>query len=134
MLFRSIEEIVEIGAGQTPEVDLGIPVRRLGRLSAEEVSLWMDRCRLGFVSYPSNYLEKSSIFAAYAAHGVVPVLPQRSIVPQTLGVTENRHFVSPGGGEESIAFLEGRSREVFAWYQGHSSTRHAKIFAKLFGQ
>lgn len=126
-----IKKIIEIGAGQTPEVNLNVPVLRLGRLSAEEVSIWMSRCRLGFVSYLSSYLEKSSIFAAYAAHGVVPVLPKRAMIPKTLGVIENRQYVCVTTRGESMEFLEERSRDVYAWYQGHCSRQHTKIFANL---
>ena len=126
-----IEKVVEIGAGETPEIDLGLPTQRLGRLPAEEVSAWLSRCRLGVVSYPSSYLEKSGIYAAYAAHGVVPVLPQRSLVRETLGVVEGRHYTSATTGEDSTAFLEQLSHDVFGWYQGHKVSEHARTFAKL---
>lgn len=127
-----IQEVLEIGAGETPIVELGVPVRRLGKLPAGEVSDWLCRSRLGFISYPSTYLEKSGIFAAYAAHGVVPVLPQRSMMPQALGVIGNQHYVCPVGGEIAVSFLEERSRDVYAWYQGHHTSEHARTFAKLF--
>lgn len=126
-----IEEVIEIGPGATPLVELGVPLRKLGALPAVEVSAWMTRSRLGFISYPSSYLEKSGIFAAYAAHGVIPVLPERLMQPDTLGVAAGRHYLSAGQGGNSPSFIEERSRDVFAWYQGHRVTEHARIFADL---
>jgi hypothetical protein len=126
-----IDEVIEIGNGETLGIDLGVPLRKLGSLPAPEVSEWLSRSRLGFVSYPSSYLEKSGIYAAYAAHGVVPVLPGRSIVPGTLGVIAGRHYVSSSMGDGSLTWLEERSGNVFDWYQGHRVEDHATQFARL---
>ena len=45
-----------------------------GRLPAEQVSAAMLRAEYGVLVYPPDYAAKSGIFAAYAAHGVCPVM------------------------------------------------------------
>ena len=126
-----VKEILEIGTGETPNCDLGVPVRKLGALAAEEVSAILAEARFGFVSYPSSYLEKSGIYAAYAAHGVIPVLPERSMVENTLGVKAGRHFLNANSGEKSELYFEEMSDQVYSWYQSHTVAKHAEVFAKL---
>ncbi len=57
----------------TEETVGGIPVRRHGVLPAAEVSRLLLGSLAGFVAYPAYFLPKSTIFAAYCAHGVLPV-------------------------------------------------------------
>ena len=51
----------------------GVPVRRLGVLPAAEVGELLGSSLAGFVAYPAYFLPKSTIFAAYCAHGMLPV-------------------------------------------------------------
>jgi hypothetical protein len=128
-----IEEGIEIGPGSTPDVDVGVPWRKLGPRPAAEVSEWMSTSMLGFICYTSDYLEKSGVFAAYAAHGLVPVLPNACMVLNTRGIIAGQHYVSPAylSSEHDDALLENVSDRTFYWYQGHCSERQSSIFAKL---
>src|SRR5262249_21374532 len=38
------------------------------------VSELLERTRFGFIAYPLDFIGKSSVFAAYSAHGVVPIV------------------------------------------------------------
>lgn len=126
-----VREILEIGNGETPDYDLGIPIQKLGALPAEDVSGILASSRFGFISYPSSYLEKSGIFAAYAAHGVVSILPARSNVANTLGVDAGRHYLPVESEETSDSFFDGVSEHIYAWYQTHTAAKHAETFCKL---
>jgi len=128
-----IEEGIEIGPGTTPDADVGIPWRKLGPRPAAEVSEWMNSSMLGFICYTSDYLEKSGVFAAYAAHGLVPVLPNSCMLPDTCGVTPGHHFLSPAHltGEQGDKLLENVSCAIFNWYQDHRSERQSDVFAQL---
>ena len=70
-----IEEVLDIGpALSTPPQRLGTtPVRALGPLPASEVSRFLLGSFAGFLAYPPAFLPKSTIYAAYCAHGLLPV-------------------------------------------------------------
>jgi len=127
----NIREGIEIGPGTTPEPNLGIPWSKLGSLPAEEISAYLSSSMFGFVSYPSAYLEKSTTFAAYAAHGLVPVLPASCITADTLGISAGRHFLSSAKQAVDDSALKEISVSAFAWYQDHGSTSQSGAFAKL---
>jgi hypothetical protein len=131
----NISEIVEIGPGATRTCEFGIPAVKLGPLPAAEVSGILSSSLLGLLSYTGAELGKSGIFAAYAAHGLVPILPDACMLDQTKEVLAGVHFLSPrngpaGHGDE---LLEKVSAAVFAWYQNHRSERQTAVFAELLG-
>jgi hypothetical protein len=69
-----ITEILDLGApADAPSRVAGIPVRQLGVLTASEVSGHLLQASAGFLSYPPALLGKSTVYAAYCAHGVLPV-------------------------------------------------------------
>lgn len=127
-----ITEAVEIGPGSTGIPVLGMEWRQLGPLPAAEVSGWLSSSLVGFLCYESSYLEKSGIFAAYAAHGLVPVLPDRCDYPNTLGLGKGRHFLTAGTERFDEDTLRAISANVFAWYQSHSIPRQIEMFGDLF--
>jgi hypothetical protein len=98
----------------------GAPVRPLGVLPAGEVSRILLGSAAGFLAYPPDFLAKSTIFAAYCAHGVVPVCawdrPAGS--PPTPCWT--------GAGDPAAA-----AAATHAWYQGHSLQKQAVCFREL---
>ena len=125
---HSITEGVEIGPGDTPQPQLGLKWRKLGALPAAEVSRWLEGSRFGFMSYASTALEKSTIFAAYAAHGVVPVLPASMVMPDTLGVREGEHFLNARTEVGDPGRIGG---QVHDWYQPHALLHQARLFSRL---
>jgi len=129
-----LEEVIEIGPDDTPAPDLGVPLRKLGTLPAEDVSRWLTGTRFGFLGYPCTLLEKSGIFAAYAAHGVIPLLPGHSEADASFGMVEGEHYLSLANETLSKDALESCSRAVFSWYQNHRSETHVTVFANLLNQ
>lgn len=125
-----IEEVLEIGGGETPEVTLDVSMRKLGPLDAEDVSAHLLESRYGFSCCPSDCLEKSGVFAAYAAHGVAPVLPKHHIIPESLGINASRHLRCAEEDPPDLDRLETYRQDVFSWYQTHTTQDHAKLFEK----
>jgi hypothetical protein len=123
-----LDEIVDVGPPlETSPAEVGgIPVRRLGLLTKEEVAALLLGSLAGFVAYPSFFLPKSTIYAAYCAHGVLPVCSWPRPV-QDGEVSAGRHYWHPGGGgnPESIA---AAARD---WYTGHTLARQAEQFRRL---
>lgn len=68
-----LESIIDIGKPFEGEVDLPLPLMRAGALPAPEVSRLLGESRAGFLTYPERFFGKSTIFAAYCAHGMVPI-------------------------------------------------------------
>jgi hypothetical protein len=109
---RSLEirEVLDVGpaTGLSPSLD-GLPVRVLGPLPEEEVSRRMLGAAAGFLAYPPAFLPKSTIYAAYCAHGLVPVCAAD-------GVADD-----PGATAAAAR----------AWYLGHSLERQGELFDRL---
>ena len=71
-----------------------VKVIQTGFLSAYEVSQLMLQSLAGIFDYhrfPNN-LAKSTVFAAYCAHGVLPLCNRRSLPPQD-GIIPNQHYL-----------------------------------------
>ncbi len=124
-----IEEIVDLGpplAMPLPATLDGLPVRALGPLPAAEVSARMLAARAGFLSYPTAFLPKSSIFAAYCAHGLLPVCPGK-VAASGSPPCWNPSLDVVG---EGLA-LQAVADAARAWYLGHSIARQAETFREL---
>jgi hypothetical protein len=126
----AIAEIVDLGpaCGELPSRVGGVPVRALGTRPEPEVSAELLRCYAGFLAYPAAFLAKSTVFAAYCAHGLVPVCawPRRS---RTAG-DEPPPFWEPGA-EPAPADLGALARRARAWYAGHDLQRQAADLCAL---
>ena len=123
-----ILKIIDIGARTiTPPSRLGqIPVMSLGQLSPNSVSEQLKSCRFGLLDYDVGRLEKSGVFAAYAAHGVIPVCIG-SEANAFHGLEEGRHFLRLP--LNTLLDLSAMQRNLTRWYDGHSIARHADLIA-----
>jgi hypothetical protein len=106
-------------------------VVRHGRLPAGEVARLLAGAAYGLLQYPAAYAAKSSVFAAYCAHGVCPVLLPAGSAPAD-GLSAGRHYlprlpVAPLAEGEA----EAVARAAFAWYQAHRLARHAETLDAL---
>lgn len=114
-------EICDVGAlVDVPASINGAPVRRLGPLSGEEVSALLLGSAAGFLAYPPDFLPKSTIFAAYCSHGVLPVCSWStdSAAPP---------YWRGAGDPQAVATA------AHEWYAGHSLARQAERFQRLLG-
>ena len=128
-----LTEVVDIGpdCGVLPE----LAVRRVqkGSLSADELSREFLSCRAGFFSYPVPFLGKSGVFAAYAAHGLVPITHPANSEASEDGLQPSRHFIlaassSFAAGKETCPLVAGNA---FAWYGAHGVGIHADAIAGI---
>jgi hypothetical protein len=130
-----IKEIWDIG----PSIELTIhsigecPIIELGQLPAAEISKILLDSVAGFVCYNPKFLAKSGIFAAYCAHGLLPVVhPWSSQTVDNLEV--GQHYWHPENSLPSIFPLEDQQAIAdcaFSWYQNHALPNHSNIFAHL---
>jgi hypothetical protein len=123
-----VHEIADVGPPlDTPRDEAGgVPVRRFGVLPAAEAGALLLESRAGFVAYPPFFLPKSTIFAAYCAHGVLPVCAWPRPVPDG-EVAAGRHYLCPGGDGDFQAIASAAR----AWYDSHSLSRQTELFHRF---
>jgi hypothetical protein len=130
-----ITQFLDIGPPFDAPADLrGIAVKRMGELSAADLAAQLSSCMFGFVFHSSICLAKSSIFAAYCAQGVIPVVaePFRGEVD---GLTDGTHVVSPTTAASAKASgWEERSQAAWNWYMTHRVRLHAEQYVKWMGE
>ena len=125
-----IERIFDIGprASPVPTSLAGVPIISKGTLTPAAVSDLLQRVRFGLAAYPFDVLGKSGVFAAYAAHGVIPVVfPDRRGLFD--GLEAGRHFldglrVDAAVDDDTLASLQ---RLLFTWYTAHSLEAQARF-------
>ena len=127
-----IEEIVDIG----PEIGFevgpvnGIPVISLGVKTAEEISSLLSSSLAGFLNYPTEFLAKSTIFAAYCAHKLLPVgvFDEGQNVD---GLEAGKHYWLADRHQGKMNLLLGQAiaNNAYAWYQTHQLSVQARAFA-----
>jgi hypothetical protein len=73
-----LEAIVDVGSPLPNSPDLPVGLIEKGVQGTEEITALLSDSRAGFLTYFDGYLAKSGVFAAYCAHGVLPILPSRN--------------------------------------------------------
>jgi hypothetical protein len=145
----NLTEILDIGPPlnlQLPtaigDADFAVPIQSLGIQPAEKVSQLLLDSRVGFFDYPVAFLEKSSIFAAYTSHRILPVgVPYPG---QTLSLTssftedkqddatEPEDLLPYGLAHTQLDWQKAQAiaDRAYAWYQSHNRAAHAQTFAE----
>lgn len=125
----AIREIVDIGARAAPFSVSGIPVKAFGLLPAPEISSLLLTCRAGLLPYGNrSVLGKSTILAAFAAHGVVPVALEISDEDAD-GLIVGEHYLVAGRTAERD--LETMQACIYDWYRSHSLPVQAGLIAGI---
>lgn len=124
-----IEQILDIGFEcDPPRVMNGVPVQAMGELPAAQIADLLSRSAFGFMAHPGFCMAKSSIFAAYCAHGVIPVLAE-SFSEEMDGIRDGIHVASPKTATAVRASgLEACSNAAWNWYSSHRLHVHAETY------
>jgi hypothetical protein len=124
-----LREVHDLGAplpdGRLPELP-GLVIHRHGILPPAEISQVLSRCRVGYLDNAGGRLSKSGVFAAYASHGLVPMVERRH--PDEDGLVYGRHLaavVAPPAAED----LPAIAAAARAWYRGHAAPALARFIA-----
>lgn len=131
-----LQEITEIGVnGDCRESEFcGVKRQYLGVLSARAISQILQDSVVGLVNYPVAFLGKSGIFAAYCAHGVLPIrLGQFPDYERSLdGLEAGRHFASTKEIYSGLTWSDAERIAVsgWSWYGEHCIRRHADVIRK----
>jgi hypothetical protein len=127
-----IEEIVDIGVPVDHIPELTVPCVSKGILPAHALSYELLNASAGFFTYPAAYLGKSTIFAAYAAHGLAPVTYADNLSLNQDGLVPDEHFISVAlsKGNESKN-VERVARAANRWYAEHTVSEHALRYSNF---
>ena len=125
-----VTELVDIGPPVALPREAGLPIEARGRLEAAALSENLLDARFGLLAYPASFLAKSTIFAAYAAHGVAPIVIDERGTPDMDGLAAGLAYLPlehvSAGVPEEIA------RGARRWYAGHDTAAHADAVMRLF--
>jgi hypothetical protein len=133
----SIERILDIGPAiafqDSPswKSQVSCPIEMLGVRSPQEISTILANSLAGLVNYSPDYLAKSGIFAAYCAHGMLPINAQMGKA-EVDGIFPGKHYWCPDKdvpGVKDWSELEAIATNAHAWYQHHCLTQQTKCFA-----
>lgn len=121
--------VVDVG----PPVSLprgGPPVEARGRLEAAALGQLLLDARFGLLVYPASFLAKSTIFAAYASHGLVPIVLDERSTPDMDGLFAGETYLRLNGPEAGVP--GDVARRARAWYASHDTSAHADAVMRLF--
>lgn len=126
-----IEEIIDIGVStglNLKEISM-VPIREQGVLASVTISEVMQDAIAGFLDFPPpSYLAKSTIFASYCAHGLIPCMVNHSPVSID-GLESGKHYWSD---RSNMQLSLDRGQEIAdragKWYQEHSLSVQSKTF------
>ena len=127
-----MKKILDIGSPLSLELAEinGIPLEQWGRQPADKVSQLMMQSLAGIAYSSDNQkLSKSGVFAAYCAHGLVPVISNPKSSPMD-GLFEGKNFLFAQTKTTDIntPFLNTVSRQAVAWYNQHSIKKIGDFF------
>lgn len=130
-----IEEVWDIGTPTNFNLSTvnGISIVEMGQLPAAKISRIFSNSIAGFLCYPSDFLAKSTIFAAYCAHGLLPINVQCQLIPVD-GIQSGVHYWIPDKRSSDLRDLESWqtiANNAYTWYQTHCLVKQSQLFSHL---
>lgn len=129
----AIEEIWDIGPRieSAPNQVNKVPLKQLGKLPEDTISQILSESLAGFLNYAPKRLGQSGIFAAYCAHGMVPI--NQGYLPNSLdGLVANQHYWCPTLDPLHKPATEAIVGEALSWYRRHTLAKQASVFHSYF--
>ncbi|MGB3309229.1 MAG: hypothetical protein WBA86_05755 [Nodosilinea sp.] len=129
----NIEKIIDIGPNNRfKPSDVGnIPVDILGPRPATEISQILSSAFAGFIHYPVDFLGKSTVFASYCAHGVLPIVGggAQSSDADGLIAWHNYWHLDLTCLDINALIPQKIASNAHAWYQAHNLGIQASQFS-----
>lgn len=130
----NIKKVIDIGPyNRLNPASIGnIPIDILGPRSALEVSQILLSSFAGFIDYPTDFLGKSTVFAGYCAHGVLPIVKGIHDLDAD-GLIKQQHYWHVDSTYTSIneSIAQEIANNAYAWYQAHNLATQAGQFTKF---
>lgn len=116
-----VEQIWDIGGRNAPMPEAVGPARiaARGRCEAEDICEMFAKAAFGIVDYPALYLQKSTVCAAFAGLGVIPILLRERHSKSGAGFTCLGHDI--GISEVTPSRLKAIQQKNFDTYHNQSA-------------
>lgn len=129
-----VEVIHEVGTPMlVPIHRIGnTPIHSLGLNPPEVTSKLLSSATVGVLEDDPALLATSSTFAAYCAHGLIPVGIAEPAQQEADGLRAGRHYWVAPAHLPDISWDAGQAIATRAhrWYQSHTLKTHARVFAR----
>ncbi len=104
-----------------------------GVLPANEISVLLLQARAGYLHYFKGYLAKSTIFAAYCAHGLLAIFPE-SGESEADGLYPGEQYLAAVNLTSAIQLdaVQPIVDKARKWYLEHAVSQTASVLAKTF--
>jgi len=129
-----IHEILDIGpsCGIDRPNNIGhLSVVEAGKLPASEISSILENSLAGFLNYDPSCLTKSGVFAAYCAHGMIPINYEEELMTEYF--SPSKHYLASNffKGNSFLRDVEWQkiANNAYSWYNSHNSRIQAAFFA-----
>jgi hypothetical protein len=130
-----IEEVLDIGQPIDNEFDneffrcLAVRSSVLGPLSNAAVSELLLDSIAGVIDYPVAILGKSTIFAAYCSHRMIPIVATHGDATPADGLEAYSHYWLTSARSEQLNLDEGQdiANRALVWYRKHDLSTHAQV-------
>lgn len=125
--------VMMIGRPVDVPTDLKFPVEQPGVLAAGSVASILQQSAFGYVVHGPRLPGKSGIFAAFAANGLVPLIPTEleKLQDGLVGGLTYHPFKAKTFAASADTFFEKIQRNVWEWYAPHSLAATAKLYIRL---
>jgi len=121
-----VTKVTVIGRPLTAPPTLTVPIEQTGFLDYALISTLLCQARYGFAYHAPLLFGKSTIFAAFAAHGVIPIVPSPPVsLPEDL--QNGEHYLSSTDNPLQRD-LQKIQNKLIAWYQPHNLKATAKAY------
>lgn len=128
-----IEEIVDIGRSVDFDIAsvVDVSVVTCNELPGSEVSEICLDAIAGIIDYPASMLGKSTIFAAYCSHRMIPIVANYGDGRPADGLETGTHYWFSSIASKQVSMASGQlmADRAFEWYQTHDLSVHAKALA-----
>jgi len=113
----AVTQLTVIGRPLENPPQLSVPLVQTGFLDATDVSALLANARFGYAFHGPLLLGKSGIFAAFASHGVIPIIPvDCEVLPDHL--ESSLHFLRYKD-TSTDSQLKAIQANLLKWYQPH---------------
>jgi hypothetical protein len=132
-----IEELADVGKPIDSDITytIDVPVVTYGELPGSEISELLSDSIGGVIDYPAAMLGKSTIFAAYCSHRLIPIVALYGDAQSAEGLEVGSQYWPTNVATERLTLNDGQrvADNALEWYQKHRLSVHADRLAVCLG-